>query len=116
MTQYQGLDLSTHPKQLEYWMKCMKQKLFLDMEEVAQDTATWEKETKWAMRLPDFLPGCNFHTTAQEKENQTECEVLTDLMRQKLQCGVVWEGWKLQAEYYREKSYAGKKFQNLHWS
>lgn len=43
MTQYQGLDLSTHPKQLEYWIKCMKQKLFLDMEEVAQDTATWEK-------------------------------------------------------------------------
>lgn len=88
----------------------MKQKPFLDMEEVAQDTDTWEKETKWAMRLPDFLTGCNFHTTAQEERNQTECEGLTDLMRQKLQCGVVWGGLKLQAEYYRKKNYADKKF------
>lgn len=48
----------------------MKQNLSSDMEEVAEDY-TSEKETKWAMRLPHFLPGCNFyHCIGKGKQNR----------------------------------------------
>lgn len=75
-------------KQPEYWLKCMKQKLFSDMEEeIAQDC--------WYLRKRKQNEPWNYQTfyqdtisiTAQEERNKIEFKGLIDLMRQRVEYG-----------------------------